>query len=106
MLKQTKKLQNNVFVLYSPKRIKLRPGEFINVDMELSVRMPQTIAACVLLPTLCNASQLINLPWKMHFELVNRSMNNVFSMYKRQELCFLTISTEGMDELKVKYGKM
>ena len=39
--KRLKKLQNNVFVLYSPKRIKLRPGEFINVDMELSVRMPQ-----------------------------------------------------------------
>ena len=105
--KQPKKFQNNVFVLHSPKRIKVRPGEFINVDMKLSVRMPQQIiAACVLLPTLCNASQLINLPWKIHFELVNRSMNTVFSICKRQELCFLTISTEGMEELKVKYRKM
>ena len=84
--KRPKKLQNNVFVLYLPKRIKLRP-EF----MKLSVHMPELIiAACVLLPTLCksglcmesfqyisannicNASQSINLLWKLHFELVNR----------------------------------
>ena len=49
--KRLKKLQNNVFVLYSPKRIKLQPEEFINVDMKLSVRLSeQIIAACVLLP--------------------------------------------------------
>ena len=52
--KRPKKLQNNVFMLYFPKRIKLRPGEFINVDMKLPVRIPEEIiAACVLLPTLC-----------------------------------------------------
>ena len=47
--KRPKKLQNNVFVLYFPKRIKLRPVEFINVDMKLPVRIPEEIiAACVL----------------------------------------------------------
>ena len=47
-------MQNNVFVLYLPKRIKLQPGEFINADMKLSVRLPeQIIAECLLLPTLC-----------------------------------------------------
>ena len=51
--KGPKQLQNNVFVLYSPQRIKLRPGEFKHVNMKLAVRMPeQIIAACVLLPTL------------------------------------------------------
>ena len=52
--KGQEKFQKNVFVLYSPKRIKLRPGELINVNMKLPVRIPeQIIAACVLLPTLC-----------------------------------------------------
>ena len=51
--KGPKQLQNNVFVLYSPQRIKLRPGEFKHVNMKLAVRMPeQIIAACVLLQTL------------------------------------------------------
>ena len=125
MQERPKKLQNNVFVLYSPKRIKLRPGEFINVDMKLSVRLPeQTIGACVLLLTLCkhrlciesfqyisadnnicNANQPIMLPWKIHFELVNRSTNTVFSICKRQELSFLATLNDGAEELKVKYTK-
>ena len=123
--KRPKKLQNNVFMLYFPKRIKLRPGEFINVDMKLPVRIPEEIiAACVLLPTLCtnglcmesfqyisannntcNASQPINLPWKVHFELVNRSTNTIFSICKRQGLCFLTTLNDGVEQLKVKYTK-
>ena len=51
--KRPKKLQNNVFVVYSLRSIKLWPGELINVDMKLLVCMPeQTIAACILWPTL------------------------------------------------------
>ena len=123
--KQPQKLQNKVFVWYSLKRIKLRPGEFINIDVKWSVCLPeQIIAACVLLPTLCknvlcmesfqyistytnicNANQLINLPWKVHFELVNRSTNTVFSICKRQELCFLTTLNDWAEELKFKYTK-
>ena len=57
----------------------------------------QTIATCVLLPTLCknglclesfqfisannnicNANQPIDSSWKLHFEWVNRSTNTVF----------------------------
>ena len=34
-LKRPKKLQNNVFVLYSPPRIRLQPGEFKKVDIKL-----------------------------------------------------------------------
>ena len=76
--------------------------EFINVYMKLLVRRPeQIIAACVLLPTvskngprmesfqyisannnICNANQPINLQWNVHFDLVNRSTNTVFSKSK------------------------
>ena len=98
-----KELQNNIFVLHSPKRIKIRPEELINADMKLPVCLPEQ-----LLPTLCknglciesfryiltdnnicNANQPTNLPWTIHFELVNRSTNTVFSICKRQTLDFL-----------------
>ena len=45
---------------------------------------------------ICNVSQLINLLWKVHFELVNRNTNTIF---------FLTTLNDGVEELKVKYTK-
>ena len=42
----------------------------------------------------------------VHFELVNRSRNIVFSKRKKQELFFLITLSEGMEELKVKYTKI
>ena len=51
----------------------------------------------------CYASQPINLPWKVHFELVNKSTNIIFSIYKRQKLYLLTTLIDGVEELKVKY---
>ena len=48
-LKRPKKLWNNAFVLYSPERIQLQPGEFKKINMKLSVHLPdQLIAACIL----------------------------------------------------------
>ena len=101
--KRPKKLQNHVFVLCSPKRIKPQPGEFINVDMKLSIHtLEQIITACIVLTTLtknrvcmesyqhmssnnnknsiCNEYLLLKSPWKIHFELINRSTNTVFSI--------------------------
>ena len=54
---------------------------------------------------ICNASQAINLRWKVHFELINRSTNTFFSIFKKQELCFLTTLNNGVEELKVKQTK-
>ena len=51
-LKRPKKLQNNVFVLYSTPRIRLQPGEFKKVDIKLSICLPeQIITACTLFPS-------------------------------------------------------
>ena len=51
--KRLKQLESNVFVLYLPERIKLQPGEFKHVNMKVVACVPeQTVAACVLLPTL------------------------------------------------------
>ena len=43
--KHPKQLQNNGFVLYLPKRIRLQPGEFKHLDMKVTVWMPEEIVA-------------------------------------------------------------
>ena len=46
-IKRPKRLRNNVFVLYSPERIRLQPGKTAKVDMKLSIRSPnQIISRC------------------------------------------------------------
>ena len=121
-----KQLQNDIFVLYSPERIELQPGEFKYVNMKVAVQMPEEIVAVgTLLPTLsknglklenfqyisadnniCNANQPVKLPWKIHFDSVNRSTSGaIFTIFKNQELMFITTLNEGMDKLKVKYTK-
>ena len=126
MTKQSKKLQNNVFVLFSPERILLQPGEPIKADMKLSMLLPnQIILACTLLPTFCknglklencyhiladnnttNFNQPKNLPLKLQFELVNRSMNTTLSICKRLEIIYITSLNEELEQLEVKYAKI
>ena len=108
-MKRPKKLRNIVFVLYSPERIRLQPGELKNVDMKLSIRLQnEIIATCVLLPSFSkngldlekcqyisvdnninNLNQPINLLRKLQLELVDRNMNTVFSIRKKQEIGLL-----------------
>ena len=35
--RRPRRLKNNVFVLYSPKKIRIQPGEKINIDMKLKI---------------------------------------------------------------------
>ena len=120
-IKCPKRLQNNVFAIYSPERIRLQPGGNAKLDMKVSIRPSnQNILGCTLLPTFCenglklkycfyiaaddntnNLNQPINLLWKLQFELVNRSLNTTFLICKRQEIAHVTPLNEGLDELKV-----
>ena len=52
-----------------------------------------------------NLSKPINLPWKLQLELVNRNMNTVFAICKKQEIDFITTLNKGLQKLKVKYTK-
>ena len=124
-LKRPKKLQNNVFMVYSPEKIRLHPGEFKKVDMKLSIRLQeQIVTTCILLPSfsknglklencqyisadnnLINLNQPINLPWKLQFKLVSRSKNTIFSICKRQEIGYIVPLNEEIEQLKVKYTK-
>ena len=50
--RRLRRLKNNVFVLYGPKRIRIQPGEKINIDMKLKIRMQKNIVgSCTLLQT-------------------------------------------------------
>ena len=90
--------------------------------MKLLVHLPeQVVIACTLLPSfsinrlmlepcqyisannnIINLNQLIILPWKLQFELVNRNMNTTFSVRKKQKLITLN---RGLEQLQVKYSK-
>lgn len=52
-----------------------------------------------------NINQPVKLPWKLQFELVNRSLNTVFSMCKKQKSAFITSLNEGIEELRIKCTK-
>ena len=62
MVRRPRRLKNNVFVLYSPKRIQIQPGEKINIDMKLKIRMQKNIVgSCTLLQTFDeNGIKLLN----------------------------------------------
>ena len=52
-----------------------------------------------------NLNQPINLRWKLQFELINRNMNTVFSIRKKQKIGFIATLNEGIEQLQVKYTK-
>ena len=50
--RRPRRLQNNVFVLYTPERIRLRPSEVKQIDMKIKLRLPsELVGCCTLLPT-------------------------------------------------------
>ena len=46
--RRPRRLKNNVFVLYSPKRIRIQPGEKINIDMKLKIECRKISSVLVL----------------------------------------------------------
>ena len=51
--RRQKKLENDVFVLYTPERTKLQPGDIKIVDMKLHLKLSKNlVGGCVLLPSL------------------------------------------------------
>ena len=93
-IKRPKRLRDNNFVIFASERIQVQPGEKAKIDIKQSIHPPNLIMfGCTLLPTFCgnglklencfyisaennkiNLNQPINLPWKLQFELVNRSI--------------------------------
>ena len=88
--RRPKKLENDVFVLYTSGRIKLQPGETKIVDMKLLLKLSKNlVGSCELLPSLISKNiKLLNFydistdsltlehsPYRVIFEFQNRNMN-------------------------------
>ena len=54
-VQRPKRLENNVFILYAPERIRLQPGEIKEVKMKLKLKISRNvIGTCILLQTFSN----------------------------------------------------
>ena len=128
--RRPRKLENNVFVIYSPKRIKLLPGEKIILNTGIKIDLPKNIeASCKILYSLSNyglkllnsntisqefnlnidnslSNRENNLPsWILIFELFNKSFIQTLQIRKRQEIGYFFITNDRGKEIDFKYVK-
>ena len=129
--KRPKKLDNDVFVIYSPERFTINPGEKKNVNLQLKIFLPKNIEGmCRLLLSLSNQklkllnSNLIsqkyncnieiqdiyeqgnNLPpWNLNFEILNGDLTKTVTIRSRQELGYFYLLPNRGEEITYKFIK-
>ena len=96
-IKKPKLLENNVFVLYSPQRLKFEPGESKTVDMKLNIKLPTDMTgSCRLLFQLANAglylqnSNYLSGNTNLHLEILNSNMTQRIEIKSRHEIGYFT----------------
>ena len=110
-IKKPTLLDNNVFVLYSPQRLKFEPGEKKTVDMKLNIKFSADVTgSCRLLFQLTNAGlHLQNCNYlsgntNLHFEILNSNMTQTVEIKSRHEIGYFTPDCVGT-EIKYEYVK-
>ena len=110
-IKRPKLLENNVFVLYSPQKLKFEPGEKKIVDMKIKIKFPSNMmGSCRLLFGLSNYGlRLLNSVYlsgetNLHFEILNSSLTQTLQINNRHEIGYFTPNHTGT-EIKYKYIK-
>ena len=110
-IKRPKLLENNVFVLYSPQKLKFEPGEKKIVDMKIKIKFPSNMTgSCRLLFGLSNYGlRLLNSVYlsgetNLHFEILNSSLTQTLQINNRHEIGYFTPNHTGT-EIKYKYVK-
>ena len=128
--RRSKRLENNAFVIYSPERIKLQPGEKKYVNMCVKIHLSKNIeGSCRILYSLSDYGlKLLNSntisqetnsnidnfltigennlpPWILVFELFNKSFTNTLQIRKRQEIGYFLITNDRGKEIDFKYVK-
>ena len=123
-VQRPKRLENNVFILYAPEKIRLQPGEIKEVNMKLKLKFSKNIiGTCVLLQTFSNYGlQLLNSlniaqdenkilqnylnkkdddfpPWFLSFQLFNKSLNKIFQIRRKQEIGYFMIINDAGKEI-------
>ena len=132
-IRRPKRLENNVFILYSPERIRLQPGKVKEVNMKLKLKISRNIVGtCILLQTFSNhglkllysntIAQSENNrilqnhltregdnddlpPWFLSFELYNKSLNKIFQIRKKQEIGYFIILNDAGKEIHHSFKK-
>ena len=110
-IKKPTLLDNNVFVLYSPQRLKFEPGEKKTVDMKLNIKFSADVTgSCRLLFQLTNAGlHLQNCNYlsgntNLHFEILNSNITQTVEIKSRHEIGYFTPDYVGT-EIKYEYVK-
>ena len=116
--RRPRKLENNVFVLYLPERIKLQPREIKSINMKIKLKISKNlVVACTLFPSLSqNNIKLLN---SFHIAMggVTSSLNQpiylpciflrheryISTEKKKQELGFFTLLNKGTEEIRHKF---
>ena len=111
--RRPKRLENHAFVLYSPQRIRIQPGEIEKIDMKLKIiLLKSVVGSCRLLKTfeengikLLNSSYIsqrsnndLLILYILALEVLNKNMNNIFQLKKKQELGFFIL--DGWEEIR------
>ena len=123
--RRPKRLENNVFILYAPERIRLQLGEVKEINMKLKLKISRNIiGTCTLLQTFSNHGLKLlnsntiaqsennrilqnhlnvddhNLPlWLLSFELLNKNSNKIFQIRKGQEIGYFTVVNDAGKEI-------
>ena len=129
--KRPKRLENDVFIIYTPEKITINPGEIKKINMQLKIFLPKHIVgSCRLLLSYSNQKlKLLNSsvisqeynqnietediykqneylpPWNLYFELLNGSFTEQIKIKKRQELGYFHLTDTGREEITFKYEK-
>ena len=112
-IKRPKLLENNVFVLYSPQRLKFEPGEKKIVDMKLNIKFPTNVrGSCRLLFQLTNAglqlqnSNYVSADTNLHFEILNSNLTQTIEIKSKGEIGYFTPECCFGTEIQYEYVKL
>ena len=104
-------LENDVFVLYSPQKLKFEPGEKKMVDMKLNIKFSANVTgSCRLLFQLANSglclqnTNQLSGNTNLHFEILNSNMTQTVEIKSRHEIGYFTPDCVGA-EIKYEYVK-
>ena len=110
-IKRPKLLENDVFVLYSPQKLKFEPGEKKTVDMKLNIKFSADVTgSCRLLFQLTNAglylqnSNYLSGNTNLHFEILNSNMTQTVEIKSKHEIGYFTPDYVGT-AIKYEYVK-
>ena len=114
-IKKPKLLENNVFVLFSPERLKFEPGQKKMVDMKLNITFPTTTTtditgSCKLLLQLTQIGlSLQNCDYlsgntDLHLEIFNSNMTQTIEIKSRGEIGYFIADCD-QTEIKYEYVK-